>query len=333
MTEELSMHIEFTHVPGPFRATAGEAATPFFFDIREAQQRLTTIERAGFDRVVVDDAAGLLTNMDLAAQAMRSTSALDISLTHWAGAVEPTVAARQLAALDAFSHGRLSIRIMTTPHSGVNGEPAGHVETLQRTDEYLVLLKRLWANDRPFDHEGPAYSMRNGFVARKGPRGAEIPFRMNGLSGTAFRAAGRHADVFELPFATPDHIGHIVQRVCQAATECGRTGRLRFALPLRFDQLSQQGGDARGIGDLGAAIRGGSSERIALALLPYVSLGVCEFMIGGLNEREAIADFGERVIPIVRNSAARRDRVLAIWPQPAESVPLRSANKTGVARH
>lgn len=327
------MHIEFTHVPGPFRAVAGEAATPFFFDIGEAGRRLATIERAGFDRVVVDDAAGLLTNMDLAAQAMRSTGALDISLTHWAGGIEPAVAARQLAVLDTFGHGRLSIRVMTTAPGGANGEPAGHVETLQRTDEYLVLLKRLWSNDGPFDHEGPAYSVRNGFVSRKGPRGAGIPFRMNGLSGTAFRVAGRHAEVFELPFATPDHVSHIVQRVCQAATECGRAGRPRFALPLRFDRLSRAGEAADRAGDIGSAIRAGSPERIALALLPYVSLGVCEFMIGGLNEHEAIADFGERIIPIVRNSAARRDRAEAIWRQPREAAPAWPASERGPARH
>ncbi|MEQ1955059.1 LLM class flavin-dependent oxidoreductase [Mesorhizobium yinganensis] len=327
------MHIEFTHVPGPCLAETGEAATPFFFDLGEAGQRLATIERAGFDRVVIDDAAGLLTNMDLAAQAMRATGALDISLTHWAGGIEPTVAARQLAMLDTFSRGRLSIRMIITPHGGAASEPASHVEILQRTDEYLVLLKRLWSNDRPFDHEGPAYSLRNGYVARKGPRGAGIPFRMNGLSGTAFRVAGRHADVFELPFATPDHIRHVVQRVCQAATEYGRAGRPKFALPLRFDDISRQRSDAGRTSDLGEAIRTGSPEHLALALLPYVSIGVSEFMIGGMNEHEAIADFGERVIPIVRNSAARRDRAEAVWPQTAETAPAWPVSELGTARH
>ncbi|WP_442577664.1 LLM class flavin-dependent oxidoreductase [Mesorhizobium sp. ASY16-5R] len=324
------MHIEFTHVPGPSLAAVGEVATPFFFDLRESEQMLAAIENAGFDRIVVDDAGGLLTNMDLAAQAMRRTGALDISLTHWAGAIEPAVAARQLAAIDSIGGGRLSIRVMTATQG--DGEPASHVETLQRTDEYLVLLKRLWTNDRPIDHEGPAYSVRNGFVAPKGPRGAEIPLRMNGLSGTTFRVAGRHADVFELPFATPDHIRHIVERVRQAALECGRAGQPKFALPLRFDRFSRRQ-NADSAGDLGSAIRAGSPERIALALLPYVSLGVREFMIGGLNDRGAVADFGEHVIPIIRNSAARRDGRETAWPQPADAPPAWTASESKAARH
>jgi alkanesulfonate monooxygenase len=332
MTEELLMNIEFTHVPGPSLAAVGEVATPFFFDLRETEHMLAAIENAGFDRVVVDDAGGLLTNMDLAAQAMRRTGALDISLTHWAGAIEPAVAARQLAAIDCIGGGRLSIRVMTATQGTGDGEAANHVATLQRTDEYLVLLKRLWTNDRPIDHEGPAYSVRNGFVARKGPRGAEVPLRMNGLSGTAFRVAGRHADVFELPFASPDHIRHIVERVRQAASERGRAGQPRFALPLRFDRFSRRE-NADGANDVGSAIRAGSPERIALALLPYVSLGVCEFMIGGLNDRAAVTDFGEHVIPIIRNSAARREGRETAWSQPADALPAWPISETKTARH
>ena len=84
------------------------------------------------------------------------------------------IAARQLAALDSESGGRLSLRIMAGSYdaSGFAETSYGHVGAFRRTDEYLVLLKRLWSNDRPFDHEGAAYSLRNGFVARKGPHAA-----------------------------------------------------------------------------------------------------------------------------------------------------------------
>ncbi|TIW79138.1 MAG: LLM class flavin-dependent oxidoreductase, partial [Mesorhizobium sp.] len=96
------MPIEFTHVPG--KAVNGG----FFYDFAETATKLSLIEDAGFRRLVVDDPAGLLTNMDIAAQTLDRTGSLEVVLTHWAGVIEPTVAARQLAALDRRGGGRLS---------------------------------------------------------------------------------------------------------------------------------------------------------------------------------------------------------------------------------
>ena len=287
------MHVEFTHVTTP-----SAHATQFFFDPFETRRRVSALEEAGFSRIVIDDAGGVLTNMDIASQVARLHSSLDVALTHWAGVVEPVVAARQLAALDDACGGSLSIRMV----AGDVG--AAYVAGLKRTDEYLVLLKRLWANDRPFDHEGAAYSLRGAFLARKGPRGADIPFHMSGLSGTAFWVAGRHATVFELPFAQPGHIRHVIDRVRTAASEAGRVSRVRFALPLSFDVSEAPTLGAGDGDDLTTAIRDGSPERITLALLPYLEAGVSEFLVRGLATCAAIEAFGERVATIVRNSAA-----------------------------
>jgi alkanesulfonate monooxygenase len=294
MEEFLPMHVEFTHVTAPSSPLAD--ATPFFFDPFETRRRVAALEGAGFSRIVIDDAGGVLTNMDLAAQVARLGAPLDIALTHWAGVVEPAEAARQFAALDRASCGNLSVRMV----AGDMG--TAHLAGLKRTDEYLVLLKRLWTNDRPFDHEGAAYSLRAAFLARKGPRGADIPIRMSGLSGTAFWVAGRHATVFELPFAQPGHLRHVIDRVRAAASEAGRTSRVSFAMPLPFDVTPSQGD---GTGDsLVNAIRQEAPERLALALLPHLEAGVSEFLVRGLVTYRAIEDFGERLAPILRNSAA-----------------------------
>lgn len=143
--EEMAMPIEFTHVPGKTHP----AAASFFYDFVETATKLSLIEDAGFRKIVVDDPAGLLTNMDLAAQALDRTSSLEVVLIHWAGVIEPTVAARQLAALDAKSGGRLSLRMLSEPLSDDDAETCtvGHTVVWQRIDEYLVLLKRLWSND------------------------------------------------------------------------------------------------------------------------------------------------------------------------------------------
>ncbi|TKD36482.1 MAG: LLM class flavin-dependent oxidoreductase, partial [Mesorhizobium sp.] len=171
------MPIEFTHVPG--KTHPADSTVPFFYDFAETATKLSLIEDIGFQKIVVDDPAGLLTNMDIAARALDRTSLLEVVLTHWAGVIEPAVAARQLAGLGAKSGGRLSLRMLSEPLSDDDAEarPVGHTIVWQRIDEYLVLLKRLWSNDRPFDHEGAFYSVRAGYVPRKGPHGDDMTIR------------------------------------------------------------------------------------------------------------------------------------------------------------
>ena len=303
------MPIEFTHVPGK-SANGG-----FFYDFAETATKLSLIEDVGFQKIVVDDPAGLLTNMDIAAQALERTTSLEVVLTHWAGVVEPTVAARQLAALSARSGGRLSLRMLSEPLSDEDAEarPVGHTVVWQRIDEYLVLLKRLWSNDRPFDHEGAFYSVKGGYVPRKGPHGADVTIRLGGQSGTALRIAGRHADVFELSAGSPDEVGQLIERVRAAAAEHGRAGKLRFALPVRI--RSQK--DAV-VADHKAVEVSRSPAEIALALLPYAALGIHEVMIAGIDRPREIATVGRETVTLLGNSLARRE---AEVPQPGAFAP------------
>ncbi|WP_027169848.1 LLM class flavin-dependent oxidoreductase [Mesorhizobium sp. WSM3224] len=303
------MPIEFTHVPGK------AADSSFFYDFAETATKLSLIEDAGFRKLVVDDPAGLLSNMDIAAQTLDRTGSLEVVLTHWAGVIEPTVAARQLAALDRRGSGRLSLRMLSEPleDSDAEARPVGHSVVWQRIDEYLVLLKRLWSNDRPFDHEGAFYSVRGGFVPRKGPHGADLAVRLGGQSGTALKVTGKHADVFELAAGSPDEVRQLIGRVRSAAAEHGRGGRLRFALPVRIHPDGWTANPDRRSPDHRAVEIAGPPARLALALLPYAALGIEEFMISGIDRPSEIARIGRETITLVANSLARRD---AEVPQP-----------------
>ncbi|MBB6409452.1 alkanesulfonate monooxygenase [Mesorhizobium sangaii] len=307
--EEMAMPIEFTHVP----SKTADAAVPFFYDFAETATKLGLIEDGGFRKIVVDDSAGLLTNMDLAAQVLDRTSSLEVVLTHWAGVVEPTVAARQLASIDRKSGGRLTLRMIGEPLNDDDAEtrPVGHTVIWQRIDEYLVLLKRLWSNDRPFDHEGAFYSIKGGYVPRKGPNGADLVIRMGGQSGTALKVAGRHADVFELAPGSIDEVRQLMERVRGAAAEHGRAGKLRFALPVRIH---------RGVAATGhkAVDVAGPPAQAALSLLAYAALGIDEFMIVGVDTPREIATVGRETIALLRNSLARRE---AEVPQPGAYAP------------
>ncbi|OBQ63718.1 LLM class flavin-dependent oxidoreductase [Mesorhizobium erdmanii] len=292
------MPVEFTHVPGK----SSDDAVPFFYDLAATATKLGLIEDGGFRKIVVDDPAGLLTNMDIAAQVLDRTASLEVVLTHWAGVIEPTVAARQLASIDSKSGGRLALRMISEPLNDDDAEsrPVGHTVIWQRIDEYLVLLKRLWSNERPFDHEGAFYSIRGGYIERKGPHGADLTIRMGGQSGTALKVAGRHADVFELAPGSIDEVRRLMERVRGAAAEHGRAGRLRFALPVRIHRGAAATGHK-------AADLSGPPAQVALSLLAYAGLGIDEFMIVGVDTPREIVTAGRETIALLRNSLARRE--------------------------
>lgn len=296
------MRIDFTFVPSAFAST-DLAAQPqsFYFDPERSDATLAELDDSVFTGVIVDDAGGLLTNIDLASHAAQRTSGLRVDITHWAGLMSPSVAARQLASLDQISGGRVSLRVLV---DGLVDEEGGtidrHLNAWRRTDEYLVLLKRLLANDQPFDYVGPFYRIHNGFVPKKGPSGFAIPIRMSGRSGTALEVAGRHADVFELPGVSPAETRQFIERVRNAAAKRGRAGKIRFALPVRLDRADdprRTTADVIALPDLG-------HQAVSL-LVDYVNAGVSEFMVTGTNEAALIRAFAEDVATPVRDTATR----------------------------
>ncbi|TIX76988.1 MAG: LLM class flavin-dependent oxidoreductase, partial [Mesorhizobium sp.] len=153
-----------------------------------------------------------------------------------------------------------------------------------------------------FDHEGAFYSVRGGYVPRKGPHSAEMAIRMGGQSGTALRVAGRHADVFELAPGSLDEIRQLMERVRSAAAEHGRAHKLRFALPVRI-----RSEDNAAVSCQKAVEIAGPPAQVALSLLPYAALGIEEFMIVGIDRPREIAMAGRETIALLRNTLARRE--------------------------
>ena len=109
-----------------FHSTAARAIST----IPVRRQTLALLEHAGFGRIVIDSPAGLLANMDVAAEAARRTSSLGLVLTHWAGVIVPVIAARQLAELDRLSEGRLSLRMLAGFDGAADDEPGSSKDHL-----------------------------------------------------------------------------------------------------------------------------------------------------------------------------------------------------------
>ena len=310
------MSVEFTHVQTTSRGHLPQYLSPQNHSLGSPDARSQRLMFEGaFRNVVIDGPAGILTNMDIAAETAHATVSVGIALTHWSGVIHPVAAAQQIAALDRSSDGRLSLRFLLGPDGQIgNGtdQIGSHVEALRQTDEYLVLLKRLWSNDRPFDHEGRHYSVRSGFVEKKGPQGPDIAIRMGGVSGVALDVAGRHATVFELTPGSPEEIREVIERVEAAAARYGRAGSIGFALPVLF---------ASGQTDIHGTIAiSGPTARIAQTLLGYAALGIGEFMVSGLDDEGSVATFARDIAPVFRRTVplqpARRDAWFARSTRP-----------------
>lgn len=303
------MSIEFTHVPTFRNNKTGAQAG--FLDSPDGLRGLGILEQASFSSVILDGPGGIFANIDIAAEAARRTSTLTLAVTHWPGVIEPAFAAQQFAELDRLAYGRLALRCLPSCAASGDTSPAGHEASWHQLDEYLVLLKRLWSNSRPFDHEGSFYSVRDGYVRRKGPSGMDIPLRLNGVSGTAIKVAGRHADVFELAALEQAELRGLIERVTKAASRHGRANRLRFALPVSIDLDPSAPEDVR-VDENGRAVSiSGGPDAISSALRDLAGIGIDEFMVSGLSGPLAIANFTRWIVPHVR----RRERVDVVGPR------------------
>ncbi|MGI6855629.1 LLM class flavin-dependent oxidoreductase [Mesorhizobium sp. 1B3] len=295
-------------------------------DARRLRDFAAAAEQNGFDEVALPFGIQGQDAILLASYILHSTAELRVAAAHEAGLVAPEIAARQIAALDRLSGGRLTIAVAE------NGTQ-NHEERQGRLDEYLVLLKRLWANDVPFDHEGRYYRVAGAFTTAKPCRDGRVPIMLRGLSGLAIKVAARHADIFALPSSTVAGAGLTVERVRRTAANHGRASAIQFSYPLRA-AIGRNKAEARakagpGRGASAATLVAGTPEQVALAILDYHAIGVSHLVMHGFATGEEVAAFGRQVIPLIRNADRHRSRhtgdLAAMSLPPPRDLPRRAS--------
>jgi alkanesulfonate monooxygenase len=191
-------------------------------------------EASGFDRVLIGYGSIFPDGLHLGTYVTAVTERLGVMLAHRPGFVAPTLAARTFATIDQLSNGRASVHIISgasDEEQQRDGDFLNKDERYARTDEYVGLLRRLWASDAPFDHEGTYYRFKGGFTAIKPVQKPHIPVYFGGSSEAAIQAAGKHADIYALFGETLAQVREQVARVRAAAAAHGRD--IQFSLSLR----------------------------------------------------------------------------------------------------
>ncbi|MDQ7976805.1 LLM class flavin-dependent oxidoreductase [Paraburkholderia sp. SARCC-3016] len=191
-------------------------------------------ESAGFDRILVPHSSTSPDATITIAYAAGVTSRIHFMLAHRPGFVAPTLAARQIATLDHFSGGRLAVHFISggsDEDQRRDGDFLSHDDRYARTDEYLQILRRIWTESAPFDHEGRFYRFEKAFSEVKPKQTPHVPIYFGGASQAALAVAGKHADVYALWGESKQQVAEQLSRVRAEAAKHGRT--VRFSVSFR----------------------------------------------------------------------------------------------------
>ncbi|MDE1182394.1 LLM class flavin-dependent oxidoreductase [Paraburkholderia sp.] len=191
-------------------------------------------ESAGFDRILVPHSSTSPDATLTVAYAATVTNRIHFMLAHRPGFVAPTLAARQLATLDQLSGGRLAVHFISGGSDADqrrDGDYLDHDERYARTDEYLQILRRIWTEDAPFDHDGRYYRFEQGFSDVKPKQSPHVPIYFGGASAPALEVAGKHADVYALWGESKQQV---LEQITRVRAEAARHGRqVRFSVSFR----------------------------------------------------------------------------------------------------
>jgi alkanesulfonate monooxygenase len=182
-------------------------------------------ERAGFDRVLIGYFSDAPDGFLVGAHAAAVTERLSFLLAHRPGFVAPPVAARKLATLDQLSNGRLAVHMIaggSDADQAKDGDWTDHATRYRRAAEYISLMRRIWTEPAPFDHQGEFYRTRGTYAEIRCRQQPYIPIYGGGGSDAAIRSLAPHVDVYMLWGEPLKDTALFMDRVRREAAASGR---------------------------------------------------------------------------------------------------------------
>jgi alkanesulfonate monooxygenase len=219
-------------------------------------------DEGGFDRILIGWYSDGPDGLQLAAHAGAHTKDVGFLVAHRPGFQAPTNAARAYNTLDQLTGGRAAIHVISggdDADQARDGDWLSKDDRYARTDEYVSILKSVWAGQAPVDHEGAYYRIKGASPAVRSVQSPRIPVYFGGASEAALRVAGKHADVYALWGETHAQVREIISRVRAEAAKHGRQDQIRFSLsfrPILADTEDAAWGRAEAILDRVRAVRG-----------------------------------------------------------------------------
>ena len=138
--------------------------------------------------------------------------------------MSPTLAAQMAATLQWQSRGRLLINVVT---GGESREQRAYGDFLDkegryaRTDEFLDVVRSLWASEEPLTYRGEHLAVEDAVLGRRPDPVPPVYF--GGSSPAGIRVAARHADTYLTWGEPPAAVAEKLDRVRAEAATTGRT--------------------------------------------------------------------------------------------------------------
>lgn len=138
----------------------------------------------------------------------------------------PSLLAREAAAVDVLSGGRLELGVGAGWHQGEHeafGIPfPSAAERIRRLDEAVHVLRALWA-DAPASFEGRYYRLREAVGWPKPAQRTGIPLIIGGRGPRVLQVVARHADEWNLASSRP--VAEVRRLTAELEAACRRVGR------------------------------------------------------------------------------------------------------------
>jgi alkanesulfonate monooxygenase len=200
--------------------------------IEYLRQVALAAEAAGFLGTLIPTGSLCEDAWAVAAAVSEHTTRLKSLVAFRPGFVLPAVAAQTAASLQRLTGNRLLLNVVTggsSTEQRAYGDFLSHDERYERTDEFLSVVRGIWAG-KGFDFHGKHYRVEGGGLAQPLEKAPTIYF--GGASEAAERVAAKHADVYLTWGETPTMLR---PRMAQARARAAEHGRqLRFGIRLHL---------------------------------------------------------------------------------------------------
>jgi probable F420-dependent oxidoreductase len=245
------------------------------------------------------------------------TSALVLPTRH------PVVLAKQLATLDFLCKGRLLLVVGLGGDDSQDFAAAGvrKEERGKRADEAMVLMKKLWTDER-VDFEGHFYSVKELTLLPRPHQKGGPPLWVGGRSQAALRRAARLADGWLTSNSAPVEVNAGIDAIRGYAAEAGREiteDHYGVLVPYVF---AKDGEEALRIADASVRRRQdispreyaalGTPDHVRRKIQQYVDAGATKFVMRPSGPKETLCAqlklLAQEVIPALQTPFSDEER-------------------------
>jgi alkanesulfonate monooxygenase len=205
------------------------------FDPDYARRYVRMLDDGGFDWTLVGYDSQRVDSVTRAQFILNNSERIKPIVAHRPGFQFPTQFAKALAGLDRIGSGRLATHIIaggSDEEMRREGDYTTKEQRYRRAEEFIEIIRRIWAQDGPISHAGEFYTFED-FQTDIKPVQEAFAISVGGSSQQAYEVGGRQGDIFGLWGEPLKETAEQIAEVRAAAEAAGRTEPPRISVSFR----------------------------------------------------------------------------------------------------